>query len=244
MIQIKNLTVKIEDKIILNDFNLEIKDGEVHAIMGPNGTGKSTLVHVISGKEEYEVVSGEIIVNGKDILELEPFERAAEGVFVAFQSPVEIPGVGYNTFMRQSYNSIAKQRGEEEISSSDFLKKIKQISKDLGISSDLLRRGVNVGFSGGERKRAEIMQMTLLDPNFCVLDETDSGLDVDALKVVSDGVNRMRSDNRHFLIITHFSRLLEQIKPDYVHILKNGKIQKTGGPELAHEIEENGYANE
>jgi Fe-S cluster assembly ATP-binding protein len=241
MLKVKDLTVEIEDKIVLNNFNLEIPNGEVHALMGPNGVGKSTLANVMTGKPDYEVKSGLIEIDGKNILELEPFERAAAGLFVAFQSPIEIPGVGYYTFLKHCINAQRKMKGLDEMSSADIMKIIRESSKELGISNDMLKRGVNVGFSGGEKKRAEILQMMLLNPNFAILDETDSGLDVDALKVVAKGVNSLMDGNRSFLVITHFPRVLEHIKPDFVHILKDGKIVKTGTADLAQHIEEKGY---
>lgn len=242
MIEIKDLHVEIEGKEILKGFSLEIEPGKVHAIMGPNGSGKSTLSYVLAGREDYEVTKGQILFNGEDLLELEPDERAAAGLFLAFQYPVEIPGVQMNTFLRTSLNSIRKARGETEMDALDFLKLMKSKGKELGVSDEMMKRAVNQGFSGGEKKRNEILQMAVLDPKFCVLDETDSGLDIDALKVVSDGVNALRSEDRSFLVITHYQRLLDYIVPDFVHVLANGKIVKSGGPELATELEEKGYA--
>ncbi len=247
MIKIKNLKASIETdegtKEILKGINLEIGDGQVHAIMGPNGSGKSTLSYVLAGREDYEVTEGSVELDGKDILELAPEERAAAGLFLAFQYPVEIPGVNMSTFLKTSLNSIRKQRGEEELDALAMLKLIREKSKELGISDDMMKRAVNVGFSGGEKKRNEILQMAILDPKFCVLDETDSGLDIDALKIVADGVNKMRGQKRSFLVITHYQRLLDYIKPDVVHVMAAGKIIKTGGPELALELEKSGYAS-
>ena len=241
MIEIKNLHVEIEGKEILKGLSLEIEPGKVHAIMGPNGSGKSTLSYVLAGREEYEVTQGEILFNGEDLLDMEPEERAAAGVFLAFQYPVEIPGVQMNTFMKTALNSIRKARGEDELDALEFLKLMKSKAKELNVSDEMMKRAVNVGFSGGEKKRNEILQMAVLDPTFCVLDETDSGLDIDALKIVSDGVNALRSDDRSFLVITHYQRLLDYIVPDTVHVLAGGKIVKTGGPDLAKELEEKGY---
>lgn len=247
MIKIKDLHVEIEtdeeeQKEILKGITLDIPAGEVHAIMGPNGSGKSTLSYVLAGREDYEVTKGSVEMNGEDLLEMEPEERAAAGVFLAFQYPVEIPGVNMSTFLKTSVNAIRKQRGEEELDALGMLKLIKAKTKELGISMDMVKRAVNVGFSGGEKKRNEVLQMAMLEPKFAVLDETDSGLDIDALKIVADGVNAMRGDDRSFLVITHYQRLLDYIKPDVVHVLSNGKIVKSGGPELAHELEEKGYA--
>ena len=242
MIEIKDLHCEIEGKEILKGINLEIGKGEVHAIMGPNGSGKSTLSYVLAGREEYEVTKGEVLLNGENILELEPEERAAAGVFLAFQYPIEIPGVPNTTFLRQAVNSVRKQRDEDEIEAVTFQKLVRSKAKELGMSADMLKRAVNVGFSGGEKKRNEILQMAVLDPAFAVLDETDSGLDIDALKIVADGVNALRSQDRSFLVITHYQRLLEYIVPDKVHVLAHGQIQKTGGKELALELEEKGYA--
>jgi Fe-S cluster assembly ATP-binding protein len=245
MLEIKNLHADLEgeDKTILKGVDLTVEAGKVHAIMGPNGSGKSTLGYVLSGRDGYKVTQGTATLEGVDILGLEPEERAAAGLFLAFQYPVEIPGVGNMTFMRTALNAQRKARGEEEISAADFLKLIRAKAKDLKIDADMLKRPVNVGFSGGEKKRNEILQMALLEPKMCILDETDSGLDVDAMKLVSDGVNALRDAGRAFLVITHYQRLLDHIKPDLVHILSNGRIIKTGGPELAVEVEKNGYAD-
>ncbi|MCW1919456.1 Fe-S cluster assembly ATPase SufC [Rhodobacter sp. KR11] len=245
MLEIKNLHVKLEseDKQILKGVNLVIKPGEVHAIMGPNGSGKSTTSYVLSGREGYEVTAGEALLNGVNLLEMEPEERAAAGLFLAFQYPVEIPGVGNMVFLRTALNAQRKARGEEEISAGDFLKLVREKAKTLKIDADMLKRPVNVGFSGGEKKRNEILQMAILEPQMCILDETDSGLDVDAMKLVSEGVNALRSAGRSFLVITHYQRLLDHIKPDFVHIMAAGRIIKTGGPELALEVENNGYAD-
>ena len=243
MLKIKNLHASVEDKSILKGINLEIKPGEVHAIMGPNGSGKSTLASVIAGKEDYEVTDGEIFFEGEDINEMSAEERAHKGIFLSFQYPVEIPGVGNMTFLRTAVNAQRKLRGEEEMSAGEFLKVVRAKAKDLKIDADMLKRPVNVGFSGGEKKRNEILQMAMLEPKMCILDETDSGLDVDAMKLVAQGVNALRDDKRTFLVITHYQRLLDHIKPDVVHIMANGRIIKTGGPELALEVENNGYAD-
>ena len=247
MIKIKDLKANVEtddgDKEILKGISLDIPEGEVHAIMGPNGSGKSTLSYVLAGQEDYEVTGGSVELDGEDLLDLEPEERAAAGLFLAFQYPVEIPGVNMSTFLKTSINSIRKQRGEDELDALALLKLMKAKCSELGISDDMMKRAVNVGFSGGEKKRNEVLQMAMLEPKFAVLDETDSGLDIDALKVVADGVNAMRSPERSFLVITHYQRLLDYIKPDVVHVLAKGKIVKTGGPELALELEEKGYAD-
>ncbi len=245
MLKIENLHVQLEEeeKQILKGVDLEIGAGQVHAIMGPNGSGKSTLSYVLSGKDGYEVTDGSASLDGEDLLEMEPEERAAEGLFLAFQYPVEIPGVGNMTFLRTAVNAQRKARGEDEIPAGDFLKEVRARAKELKIDADMLKRPVNVGFSGGEKKRNEILQMAMLEPKMCVLDETDSGLDVDAMKLVSEGVNALRSEGRSFLVITHYQRLLDHIKPDVVHIMADGKIIKTGGPELALEVENNGYAD-
>lgn len=245
MLEIKNLHVKLEEegKEILKGVNLTVGAGEVHAIMGPNGSGKSTTSYVLAGREGYEVTEGSATLDGVDILGMEPEERAAAGLFLAFQYPVEIPGVGNMTFLRTAVNAQRKARGEEELSAADFLKEVRAKAKTLNIDADMLKRPVNVGFSGGEKKRNEILQMAMLEPKMCILDETDSGLDVDAMKLVSEGVNALRSEGRSFLVITHYQRLLDHIKPDVVHILANGRIVKTGGPELALEVENNGYAD-
>ena len=244
MLEIKDLRVNLEDenKEILKGVDLSVEAGKVHAIMGPNGSGKSTLSYVLSGKDGYEVVGGSVKLDGLDILEMEPEERAAAGLFLAFQYPVEIPGVGNMTFLRTAVNSQRKARGEDEISATDFLKQVRERAKSLQIDADMLKRPVNVGFSGGEKKRNEILQMAMLEPRMCILDETDSGLDVDAMKLVAEGVNALRDAGRGFLVITHYQRLLDHIKPDVVHIMANGKIVKTGGPELALEVENNGYS--
>ena len=244
MLEIKDLRVNLEDenKEILKGVDLSVEAGKVHAIMGPNGSGKSTLSYVLSGKDGYEVVGGSVKLDGLDILEMEPEERAAAGLFLAFQYPVEIPGVGNMTFLRTAVNSQRKARGEDEISATDFLKQVRERAKSLQIDAEMLKRPVNVGFSGGEKKRNEILQMAMLEPRMCILDETDSGLDVDAMKLVAEGVNALRDAGRGFLVITHYQRLLDHIMPDVVHIMANGKIVKTGGPELALEVENNGYS--
>lgn len=245
MLEIKNLHVKLEDedKVILKGLSLSVPKGEVHAIMGPNGSGKSTLAYVLAGRDGYEVTDGDILWNGESIIEMEPDERAAKGVFLAFQYPMEIPGVAGLTFLRTATNALRKKRGHDELTTPAFLKLVKEKGAALNIDVDMLKRPVNVGFSGGEKKRAEILQMALLEPTLCVLDETDSGLDIDALKVVSDGVNALRSPDRAMLVITHYQRLLNHIVPDKVHILADGKIQKTGGKDLALELEKSGYAD-
>ena len=228
MIEIKNLTVAIEDKQILNGLNLTVKDGEVAAIMGPNGSGKSTLSYVIAGKEDYEVLDGEILLDGVNILEMSPDERAASGVFLAFQYPLEIPGVGTMTFLKATLNAQRRARGEGELSTPDFIRKVNGAAEKLEINKEMLKRALNVGFSGGEKKRMEILQMALLEPKFCVLDETDSGLDIDALRIVSGGVNALRAQGRSFLVITHYQRLLDYIVPDVVHVMSQGQIVKSG----------------
>ncbi|MEN3930956.1 Fe-S cluster assembly ATPase SufC [Microvirga sp. W0021] len=243
MLEIKNLVVSIEDKQIINGLNLKVAKGEVAAIMGPNGSGKSTLSYVIAGNEDYEVLDGEILLNGENILEMEASERAAAGVFLAFQYPLEIPGVGTMTFLKAAMNAQRKTRGEPELSTPDFIKQVNAAAEKLEISKEMMKRALNVGFSGGEKKRMEILQMALLQPSFCILDETDSGLDIDALRIVSEGVNALRSLDRSFLIITHYQRLLNHIVPDTVHVMSNGRIVKTGGKELALELEANGYAD-
>ena len=245
MLEIKNLHVALEEeeKQILKGVNLSIGAGEVHAIMGPNGSGKSTTSYVLSGRDGYEVTDGSATLLGEDLLEMEPEERAAAGLFLAFQYPVEIPGVGNMTFLRTAVNAQRKSRGDDELSAADFLKLVRAKAKDLKIDADMLKRPVNVGFSGGEKKRNEILQMAMLEPKLAILDETDSGLDVDAMKLVAEGVNALRDGGRSFLVITHYQRLLNYIKPDVVHIMANGKIIKSGGPELALEVEENGYAD-
>jgi Fe-S cluster assembly ATP-binding protein len=242
LLEVKNLQASVEDKPILRGLDLTVKAGEVHAIMGPNGSGKSTLSYVLAGKSDYEVTGGSAKLDGEDLLELEPDERAAKGLFLAFQYPIEIPGVASMTFLRTAVNAIRRKRGEEELSTPDFIRSVREKAKELNIDQDMLKRAVNVGFSGGEKKRNEILQMSLLEPKLCVLDETDSGLDIDALKIVADGVNRLRAKNRGFVVITHYQRLLDHIVPDVVHVMAKGKIVRTGGPELAHELEAKGYA--
>jgi len=242
LLQIKNLHVEIEGKKILNGLDLTVERGKVHAIMGPNGSGKSTLAYVLAGKDDYEITEGEVLFNGENVLAMEPDERAAKGLFLAFQYPIEIPGVATMTFLRTALNAQRKKRGEGEYSTPEFLKKVREAAGKLGIDPDMLKRSVNVGFSGGEKKRAEILQMTMFEPCLAVLDETDSGLDIDALKIVADGVNRLRSPERGFIVITHYQRLLDYIVPDVVHVLSKGRIVKTGGKELALELEASGYA--
>jgi len=245
MLEIKNLHVSLEeeDKQILKGVDLKVEAGKVHAIMGPNGSGKSTLSYVLSGKSGYQVTDGSVMLRGEEILDFEPEERAAAGLFLAFQYPVEIPGVGNMTFLRTALNSQRKMRGEAEMSAAEFLRVVREKAKSLKIDAEMLKRPVNVGFSGGEKKRNEILQMALLEPKMCILDETDSGLDVDAMKLVARGVNALRNENRGFLVITHYQRLLDHIAPDVVHIMADGKIVKTGGPELALEVEANGYSD-
>src|SRR5262245_43836275 len=242
LLEVKNLHVTVDGRSILNGLDLTVNKGEVHAIMGPNGSGKSTLAHVLAGKDDYEVAEGQVLFDGEDILAMEPDERAAKGLFLAFQYPLEIPGVATMTFLRTALNAQRKKRGEPELSTPEFMKRVREAAKALDINQDMLRRGVNVGFSGGEKKRNEILQMALLEPRLCVLDETDSGLDIDALRVVSDGVNRLRSPERAMIVITHYQRLLNYIVPDVVHVLSRGRIVKTGGKELALELEAKGYA--
>jgi Fe-S cluster assembly ATP-binding protein len=242
MLEIKNLQVAVDGREILKGLDLTVHKGEVHAIMGPNGSGKSTLAHVLAGKADYEVTGGEVTFDGVDLLALTPDERAAAGVFLAFQYPLEIPGVATMTFLRTALNAQRKKRGEPELSTPDFLKRVREAAKKLDIDQEMLRRPVNVGFSGGEKKRNEILQMALLEPKLGVLDETDSGLDIDALKVVADGVNRLRSPERAMIVITHYQRLLDHIVPDIVHVLSKGRIVRTGGKELALELEAKGYA--
>ncbi len=245
MLEIKNLHVKLEEeeKQILKGVDLKVESGKVHAIMGPNGSGKSTLSYVLSGRDGYEVTDGAASLDGDDLLDMEPEERAAAGLFLAFQYPVEIPGVGNMTFLRTAVNAQRKARGEDELSAAEFLKIVRERAKSLKINADMLKRPVNVGFSGGEKKRNEILQMAMLEPKMCILDETDSGLDVDAMRLVADGVNALRDEGRAFLVITHYQRLLDHIKPDVVHIMADGRIVRTGGPELALEVERNGYAD-
>jgi Fe-S cluster assembly ATP-binding protein len=242
LLEVKNLHVEVDGKKILGGLELSVGKGSVHALMGPNGSGKSTLAHVLAGKEGYQVTQGEVLLDGEDLLALEPDERAARGLFLAFQYPFEIPGVATMTFLRTALNAQRKKRGERELSTPEFLKRVRAVAGQLGIEQEMLRRGVNVGFSGGEKKRNEILQMALLEPRLCVLDETDSGLDIDALKTVADGVNRLRSPERSFVVITHYQRLLNYIIPDVVHVLSRGRIVKTGGKELALELEASGYA--
>ncbi len=245
MLEIKNLHVKLEaeDKPILKGVNLTVGAGQVHAIMGPNGSGKSTLSYVLSGRDGYEVTDGSAALDGAELFGMEPEERAAAGLFLAFQYPVEIPGVGNMTFLRTAVNAQRKARGQDELSAGDFLKVVREKAKALKIDADMLKRAVNVGFSGGEKKRNEILQMAMLEPKMCVLDETDSGLDVDAMRLVADGVNALRGPGRSFLVITHYQRLLDHIVPDVVHIMADGRIIRTGGPDLAREVEANGYAD-
>jgi len=242
MLEIKNLHVNVDGREILKGLDLMLPAGEVHAIMGPNGSGKSTLAYVLAGKEDYEVTEGSITWKGHDLLAMDPSERAVAGVFLAFQYPMEIPGVATMTFLRNAVNAVRKARGEEELSTPDFLRVVKEKAKELKIDVEMLRRPLNVGFSGGEKKRNEILQMELLEPGLCVLDETDSGLDIDALRIVADGVNKLRSPERSMLVITHYQRLLNYIVPDRVHVLSAGRVARSGGPELAIELEKSGYA--
>ena len=245
MLKLENLTATVgeedEAKTIINGLSLDVPAGEVHAIMGPNGAGKSTLSYVLTGRDGYEVTGGSATLEGVDLLDMDPEERAAKGLFLSFQYPVEVPGVPVMTFVRTAMNAQRKLRGEPEISAPDFIKKSRELGAKLNLTSDMLKRPLNVGFSGGEKKRLEIFQMMMLEPRFAILDETDSGLDIDALRTVSDGVNALRSPERGMLVITHYQRLLDHIKPDKVHVLANGKIIKTGGPELALRLEEEGY---
>ncbi len=242
MLEIKNLHVSVDDKEILKGLDLTVQTGEMHAIMGPNGSGKSTLSHVIAGRDGYEITGGQILFQGEDLTGMEPEERAAKGVFLAFQYPVEIPGVANTTFMKEALNAIRRYRGEDELDAMQFVKVMREKTKELGISDDMLKRAVNVGFSGGEKKRNEILQMAVLNPTLAILDETDSGLDIDALKIVAEGVNKLRSPERSIVVITHYQRILDYIVPDTVHVLAHGKIQRSGGKELAQELEEKGYA--
>jgi Fe-S cluster assembly ATP-binding protein len=241
-LEVKNLHVEIEDKKILDGLTLSVEKGQVAAIMGPNGSGKSTLAYVLAGKDDYKVTEGDVKLNGESILEMGPDERAAKGLFLAFQYPVEVPGVATMTFLRTALNAQRKTRGQSEVSTPEFMKLVRDTANHLGISQDMLRRAVNVGFSGGEKKRNEILQMAVLQPTLAVLDETDSGLDIDALKIVADGVNRLRSPERAMIIITHYQRLLNYIVPDVVHVMAKGKVVKSGGKELALELEAKGYA--
>ncbi|RTL48751.1 MAG: Fe-S cluster assembly ATPase SufC [Bradyrhizobiaceae bacterium] len=242
LLDIRDLKAEIDGRQILNGLDLSVKKGEVHAIMGPNGAGKSTLSYVLSGKPGYEITAGEVFLNGEDLLAMAPDERAAKGLFLAFQYPLEIPGVATLTFLRTALNAQRKKRGEEELSSPDVLKRVRELAKQLSIDPEMLKRPLNVGFSGGEKKRNETLQMALLEPKLCVLDETDSGLDIDALRIVADGVNRLRAADRGMIVITHYQRLLDYIVPDVVHVLSAGRIVKTGGKELALELEATGYA--
>jgi Fe-S cluster assembly ATP-binding protein len=241
MLSIQNLTAAVDAKTILKGLTLEVPAGEVHAIMGPNGAGKSTLGYALAGRPNYEVTGGSVTFNGEDLLDKEVHERAAAGLYLSFQYPLEIPGVPALTFLRTALNSQKKLRGEAEVTAPEFLKKVREVAKRLRIDMDMLKRPLNVGFSGGEKKRMEVLQMAMLEPKFLILDETDSGLDIDALKVVSDGVNALRAPDRGMLVITHYQRLLDHIKPDRVHVLVAGKIVRSGGPELALELEANGY---
>jgi len=242
MLEIKDLQVTVDGREILKGLDLAVNKGEVHAIMGPNGSGKSTLAHVLAGKDQYEVTGGTVTFEGADLLALEPDERAAKGIFLAFQYPLEIPGVTTMNFLREAINAQRKKRDEAELSPPEFIKRVREVAAKLGVDQEMLRRPVNVGFSGGEKKRNEILQMALLGPKLAVLDETDSGLDIDALKVVADGVNRLRSPERAMVVITHYQRLLDHIVPDIVHVLSRGRIVRTGGKELALELEAKGYA--
>ena len=242
MLSIENLHVSVDGKQILTGLDLELKGGEVHAIMGPNGSGKSTLSYVLSGREGYEVTSGKILYQGENLLEMDPEERAGKGLFLAFQYPVEIPGVSSMNFLKTAANSIRKFRGEAEFDAMDFVKFVREATKKLNITDDMLKRSVNSGFSGGEKKRNEVLQMAVLEPTLCIFDETDSGLDVDALRVVGEGISALKSKTRSFLVITHYPRILEYIVPDRVHVLAGGKIVKTGNKELAHELEKTGYS--
>jgi Fe-S cluster assembly ATP-binding protein len=242
LLEIKNLHVEIDGKEILKGLDLVVEPGEVHAIMGPNGSGKSTLAYVLAGKADYEPTAGEVLLDGKNLFDMAPDARAAAGLFLAFQYPLEIPGVATMTFLRTALNAQRKKRGEAELSTPEFLKKVREVAGKLGINQEMLRRPVNVGFSGGEKKRNEILQMALFEPRLAVLDETDSGLDIDALKIVSDGVNRLRGPTRSTIVITHYQRLLNYIVPDVVHVLSRGRIVKTGGKDLALELEARGYA--
>ena len=243
MLEIKNLHANVDGKEILRGLDLTISAGEVHAIMGPNGSGKSTLSYILTGREGYEVTEGQVLYRGKDLLEMEPEERAGEGIFLAFQYPVEIPGVPTTTFLKEALNSVRRYRGEKNLDALQFVKLLREKTKQLGISDDLLKRAVNVGFSGGEKKRNEALQMAVLDPCLSILDETDSGLDIDALKTVSESVNLLRKPENAFLVITHYQRLLDHIVPEFVHVLAQGRIVRSGGKELAQELEQKGYAD-
>jgi Fe-S cluster assembly ATP-binding protein len=241
MLSIRNLHVTVDDKPILRGVDLEVNAGEVHAIMGPNGSGKSTLAYILAGREGYEVTAGEVLYDGQDLLEMEPEERAAAGVFLAFQYPVEIPGVANMYFLRTALNALRRARGEDEITAPEFMKLVRERAGVVGIKADLLKRSVNVGFSGGEKKRNEILQMSVLEPRLAIMDETDSGLDIDALKTVADGVNQLREPGRAIVVITHYQRLLDYIVPDKVHVLLDGSIARSGGKDLAFELERSGY---
>ena len=242
MLEIKNLHVNVDGREILKGLDLELPKGQVHAIMGPNGSGKSTLAYVLAGKQDYEVTAGSVTWNGQDLLVMDPSERAAGGVFLAFQYPMEISGVATMTFLRTAANAVRKARGKPELSTPEFLRFVREKAAELKIDPEMLRRPLNVGFSGGEKKRNEILQMSLLDPSLCVLDETDSGLDIDAVRIVAEGVNALRGPDRAMLVITHYQRLLDYIVPDRVHVLSDGRVARSGGPELALELEESGYA--
>ena len=242
MLEIRNLHARIAEREILKGVNLTIPAGEVHAVMGRNGSGKSTLSYVLAGKDGYEITEGEVLLDGENILDLDPSARASKGLFLAFQYPIEIPGVATMTFLKAAMNAQRKARGENELSTPDFMRAVKDAGRDLHIDSDMLKRALNVGFSGGEKKRAEILQMALLKPKMCVLDETDSGLDIDALKIVSEGVNALRAPNRSMLVITHYQRLLNHIVPDVVHVFSDGRVVESGPKELALELESKGYA--
>ncbi len=242
MLEIKNLHAEIDGKPILKGVNLTLEDGKVHAIMGPNGSGKSTLSYILAGKDDYEITAGEVLLNGENVLEMSVDERAAKGVFLAFQYPLEIPGVSTMTFLKSAANALNKANGLPEVQAAPFIKKVRALGAELGISEEMLKRGLNVGFSGGEKKRMEVLQMALLEPSVCILDETDSGLDIDALQIVAEGVNRLRGAGRTFLVITHYQRLLEYIVPDYVHVMMDGQILETGDKSLALKLEAEGYA--
>jgi Fe-S cluster assembly ATP-binding protein len=242
MLEIRNLHVSVEDREILKGIDLDVGAGEVHAIMGPNGSGKSTLSHVLAGRAGYDLTQGTVLFEGQDLLAMEPEERATAGLFLAFQYPIEIPGVATMTFLKTALNAVRTARGEDELSTPAFMKLVKEKAEDLKIAPDMLRRPLNVGFSGGEKKRAEILQMAVLQPRLCVLDETDSGLDIDALRIVADGVNALRAPDRAMIVITHYQRLLDYIVPDRVHVLSQGRIVRSGGKELAVELESGGYA--
>jgi Fe-S cluster assembly ATP-binding protein len=241
LLEIKNLSVSIEGKLILDNLSLSVNAGEVAAIMGPNGSGKSTLAYVLAGKPAYKIISGEVLLGGESLLELEPSKRALEGLFLAFQYPVEIPGVAAMTFLKAALNAQRRSRGESDLTTPDFMRRVREAAQALKIDQEMLRRALNVGFSGGEKKRFEVLQMALMEPRVSVLDETDSGLDIDALRVVAEGVNALRSPKRAFVVITHYQRLLDHIKPDVVHVMARGRIVASGGPELALELERNGY---